>query len=393
MSAWTGEDRRVVERWEPASLSPIRLLEDVAPHRLPDVLVDLARHEAGCPIALYVIDIGGSALCKVAGDESLPDEVEIGQGVGPELGRGRMGEVQGLIEQAVPGAVAIPLWLYGRAVAVFMTAAPPTGDIEPLARQAAAAVELADRYTDVFSAARRREATTPAAEIQENILPARIVYYEGIQLSAGLVPAYSIGGDWYDHADNRDGVWVAVADAVGKGPRAAALSTVALGALRAARRSGMGIERAVGSMNDALLELGYEEGLLTALVAHWDRTTERLRCVRLGHPPPLLVTDGEAREWGELGNPPLGVLDELPELVIDEVVLEPGDLFVAYSDGVLERRCDDGSLFGLEGAMEAITASGGRSAYAAARALIVAVLDAGEAPPHDDATVLVLQRT
>src|SRR5437762_13821893 len=119
MVTWPG-DRRVVDRWEPSRLSPVRLLEDVPPHLLAQELAHLAAGEAACAVALYVIDIGGSSLCRVAGDERMPRLLEIGQGVGPELGRGRMHEVQQMIAQQVPEAVAVPLWLYGRAVAVLL---------------------------------------------------------------------------------------------------------------------------------------------------------------------------------------------------------------------------------------------------------------------------------
>src|SRR5947209_10260998 len=92
MAVGAGRERRVVERWDAAPLNPVRLLEDCPPHRLADDLAARAATEAGCAAALYVIDIGGSALCRVAGAATLPDEIEIGQGIGPELGRGRMGE-------------------------------------------------------------------------------------------------------------------------------------------------------------------------------------------------------------------------------------------------------------------------------------------------------------
>src|SRR3954447_2826667 len=156
MAGLARDERRAVDRWDAAPLNPVRLLEDCPPHRLAQDVAELAAAEAQCAVGLYVVDIGGSALCRVAGSDTMPAEIEIGQGVGPEVGRGRMHEVQELVATAVPGGVTVPMWLYGRAVAVLVTEAAPVGDIERLARQAAAAVELADRYTDVFSSARRR---------------------------------------------------------------------------------------------------------------------------------------------------------------------------------------------------------------------------------------------
>src|SRR4051812_46337950 len=151
--------------------SAIRLLEDVAPHELPDVLVRMAGQAAGCRVALYVTDIGGCVLRIVAGDDAWPHELAVRQALGPELTRGRMGDLQHSVDAALGGAAAVPLWLRGRAVAVLVCERRPDQGLEPLARQAAAAIELADRYTDVLHRARRGRRTTPAPQGQENPPP------------------------------------------------------------------------------------------------------------------------------------------------------------------------------------------------------------------------------
>ena len=79
---------------------------------------------------------------------------------------------------------------------------------------------------------------TPAAEIQQNLFPPRIARVTGAQVAGGLLPTYEVGGDWFDFVENRDGAWLAIGDAPGNGPTAAGLGAAALGALRAARRSG-----------------------------------------------------------------------------------------------------------------------------------------------------------
>ena len=91
--------------------------------------------------------------------------------------------------------------------------------------------------------------------MQQNLLPPRIARVRGGRLAGGVLPGYDVAGDFIDHADNPDGVWLAVADAVGKETAAGALAAVAIGALRASRRSGEGLEEAVRAMSRRRREL------------------------------------------------------------------------------------------------------------------------------------------
>jgi hypothetical protein len=93
--------------------------------------------------------------------------------------------------------------------------------LREVARLGAAAMELANGYTDVIDAARRRKEMNPAAEIQQSLIPPRIARMGSGELAGSVLPSYDVGGDWFDYVDNRDGGWIAIADASGKGPQAA----------------------------------------------------------------------------------------------------------------------------------------------------------------------------
>src|SRR5947208_16674330 len=121
--------------------------------------------------------------------------------------------------------------------------------LDDIARQGAAALELANDYTDLVEIARRRKPTSAAAEVQHHLLPPRIARFSGAQVAGGLLPTYEVGGDWFDYVENRDGAWLAIADAPGTGPTAAGLGAAALGALRAARRSGRDLVEALELMD------------------------------------------------------------------------------------------------------------------------------------------------
>jgi|1186.fasta_scaffold04018_3 serine phosphatase RsbU (regulator of sigma subunit) len=386
-------ERRVFERTELDLATAIGLLEEVAPHELPDVLVTMAGAAAGCRVALYVIDIGGCVMRLAAGGDHWPRELAVRQALGPELARGRMGDLQRAVDDVLGGATAVPLWLRGRAVAVLVCERRPEQALEPLARQAAAAIELADRYTDVLHRARRVRSTTPAAEVQENLLPPRYARLDDAELAAGIVPAYEVGGDWYDYAQNPEGTWLAVADAAGKGPASAGTSTVALGALRAARRAGMGLSDSARLIDQAIRQLADNDAFVTAVLAHWDQRTSTLSWLRFGHPLPFLLTaQGELTALDASAQLPLGLLDAATDPVPATLRLDRGDRLLVTSDGVWERRTATGHFFQEEGIRRACAAADAPGAVSVATAVVEAVVNACGEAPRDDATVLVLAR-
>ena len=158
-----------------------------------------------------------------------------------------------------------------------------------LARQAAAAVTLADRYTDAFARAQRRKQPKAAAEIQQSLLPPRISRVTGGEVAGNVLPSYEVAGDWFDVIENADGIWITLADGLGGSTRAAASSAVALGALRASRRSGAGIAEALVVMHQTLREMPGPRAEMTAVAARWDPVTSELTVANCGHVAPVIL--------------------------------------------------------------------------------------------------------
>ena len=116
----------------------------------------------------------------------------------------------------------------------------------------------------------------------------------------GVLPGYEVGGDFFDYAQNEDGLWLVIADGVGKGNEAAALSAVTIGALRASRRSGVGLEQTVVVMCEAVRSRGRGgSAFVTAVVALWQPATHRLRWITAGHPRPIVLRSAAA--WSPPG--------------------------------------------------------------------------------------------
>src|SRR3954452_7487461 len=297
-------------RAEPLPLEALHVLDEVPPHLVAEQLVAEARRIGGVPGGALAIDIDGSALLRLVGEEGeLPDRLEVALGLGPEIAPDSLAALYAHLEAELPGCVAAPLWLRGRATGILLAVGTPRSPLTEVARQGAAALELANRYTDAFETVRRRRATSPAAEMQLNLLPeARILRIAGGELAGGIIASPDVGGDWFDFAENRDGTWLAIADAAGEGPVAAGRAAVSLGALRSARRRGLDLERSAQLIQQTVHDLG-KAFTVSAVLARWQAPPATLTWVSCGHPPPLLVgADGTLAALEEPDvEPPLGL--------------------------------------------------------------------------------------
>jgi serine phosphatase RsbU (regulator of sigma subunit) len=367
------------------------LLRELVSHRLPAAVLREARAAAAEQVALYVMDIDGSRLIRLAGDEPFPYRIPAPLGLGPELPPETLDQVEDIVSSKVPRASVIPLFIRDRAVGILVTCGDSTGRLERLADQAALALELASGYTDVIHRARRRRDINAAAEIQQNLLPPRIAAFAGAEVAGGVLPGYQIGGDFFDYADNDDGLWLAVGDAIGKGNTAAAISSLAVGALRAARRNDATLEQAAEVVHRATFDLGGPYQFVTAVFAVWHPASRTLAWINCGHPPPLLLDpDGAVAPLEGDGTYPLGLFRRQRPFRRTERDVEPGHRILLYSDGVTERRDDTRNQFGTENISRTLRACAHATVAGTVRALQDAVLGFSSRPLRDDATILLV---
>ena len=374
-------------RNEPVPLDPIHVLDVVAPPVLPEQLVAEAQRLAEVPLALYVLDIDGSHLLRIAGPERLPERIDAPLAIGPELDVDGLELVRERLAE-YPGVELTPLWLRGRAIGALLSVGRPRRPLDELARQAAAAIALADRYTDAFARAQRRKQPKAAAEIQQSLLPPRIASFTAGEVAGSVLPSYEVAGDWFDVVENPDGVWLTLADGLGGGTRATASAAVALGALRAARRSGANPTEALMVMHRTLQEMPGPRTEMTAVSAHWDPATEILRVANCGHVPPVIVRAGQEPEHLRVPKA-LGLGGRSsPRPEERSSSLSSGDRLVLVSDGVVSDGEGKAGL-GIDGLIEATRRAQGTAADTV-RKIHMAVLEAAGGELKDDATAVCL---
>ncbi|MDQ3608188.1 MAG: SpoIIE family protein phosphatase [Actinomycetota bacterium] len=390
---WELERLRPAGQFGGATLDIARVLDEIPPHLFPEQFIAEARRISGTPVALYVLDIDGTHLLRLAGPEEFPDRLNAPLALGPELAEDGIPDLKARIEAELPGVVVVPMWLRGRAIGLLLALGADQGPLLDLGRQGAAAMELAGGYTDVLDAARRRKETHPAAELQQSLLPPRIARMGAGELAGSVLPSYEVGGDWFDYVENRDGAWLAIADAAGKGATAGALGAIALAALRAARRSGKSLEAAAQTMHEVTYDVGRPEFFVTAIVARWHAVYSTFSWINCGHPPPLVLrSDDTIEQLFTAPGLPLGLMERERRFIRRQRRLEDGERLILHSDGITARRTQAG-LFGLDGIERAVRSATSRSATAIARAIQEAVINAAEDPLRDDAVTIVLDPT
>ena len=357
---------------------------------LPERVVQRARVLAGGgSVALYLTDVEGRCLLRLAGDGDLPERLDADGAVGPEFDADGIRELCARLAPRWPDGAVEPLWVLGRALGVLVASQSGESGLGDLVRWAAPMFELATGFTDVFERARRREQPSPAAEMQLELLPPRLARVAGGRVAASVLPAYDVGGDWFDHADNPEGVWLAVGDAMGKGVRAAAVSAVSVGAFRSARREGGDGRRCCRKMHYAIHDLGTDT-FVTAVVGFWDPSVSTFTWTNCGHLKPLLVRGDVVRELSAETTYPLGILERDRTLPTATVRLRSEDRLLMHSDGIVEARLPDGTRFGVERLQALLTETADQPPSASVATIEREVLDATSGRVGDDATQLLL---
>jgi len=224
-----------------------------------------------------------------------------------------------------------------------------------LAAQVAIAIENARLYEEVARQERRLERDLGLArELQMRLLPQALPKSAHLELAAKFVPARAIGGDLYDFIPySLSRLGIAIGDVSGKGAPAAIYAALVSGILRSHAPIEPGPAEMLSAVNLSLAERRIEGQFVSIIYALWDDERRTLLVANSGLPRPVYVHDG-ANQVIEATGLPLGMFDDAS---YDEFrfQMKPGDMFVFFSDGILDARNRSGELFG-RGRVEKIIA-------------------------------------
>jgi sigma-B regulation protein RsbU (phosphoserine phosphatase) len=261
----------------------------------------------------------------------------------------------------------------------------------------AIALENARLFQEATENERRmRSELDTAREIQRQLLPTGAREVPGLDLAAGYVPARELGGDFYDFMPYGKGrLGFLLGDVSGKGTAAALFGSLAIGTVREIVVDHPCPPACMLSLlNQRLVGARIDSRFIAMLFAVYDASSRKLTLANAGGPYPLLVRNGRVQAI-LLEGVPLGLI---PDTQYDETTidLEPGDVLVFASDGILESENPTREEFGPERLAALLAAiSQGDSAREITDQILAATdghSGAGIAP-HDDRTLVVLRVT
>jgi len=329
----------------------------------------------------------------LTGDEEVPfavipllvHESSLGEGMDSKL-PGRQGNGRG--EEKVIGLISV-------------CRSPRASAFDPddmrmvlaISTYAAIALEKADLYQERSVKRDLERELDLARRIQEGLLPDQMPRVKGLDISATSIPAKAIGGDFYDFIQLRDGrVGLVIADVSGKGVSAALLTNMARSVIRTVAVGGSRPAEVLEKVNNLICDDIDPYRFVTVFYMIYDCTTRVLTFANAGHSPLLMSRAGGVTEELTTPGAAIGILRDVPFLQ-SETVIEPGDIALLFTDGLTESRSySDDEFYGMDRLRDILAGNRGGSS-AVLRDAILADIGAfsGDAPQHDDLTLMVLR--
>ncbi|GGX06340.1 PP2C family protein-serine/threonine phosphatase [Streptomyces lomondensis] len=235
-------------------------------------------------------------------------------------------------------------------------------------------VDTAGRDTDLYLQARRTRRLTLAAEMQWQLLPGRGCARQEYVIGAHLEPAYAIGGDNFDWSTSADHLILTVTDGMGQGIDASLLTSLTVGALRNARRAGIGLADQACLADQAIYAQYGGKVYASTLLLHFALDTGTVHAVDAGSPQLFRQRGMTIEQIALEAQLPLGMFEETPYQE-QTFHVEPGDRLIAVSSGVHGARSADGGLFGERALRQTLSAARLAPPHEAARSIVAGLIE------------------
>ena len=231
--------------------------------------------------------------------------------------------------------------------------------------------------------------------MQHSLLPSLLPISSTYDIAAESLPAYEVGGDYFDamRLDDRH-LGITIGDVSGKGVSAALYMAQVKGIFQSVSGEGTSTRELLSRMNATLCKTLDRRSFISLLYAVLDIETGHLRFSRAGHCPLLYISGASSRFLRPDG---MGLgLDHSEKFAAsieeEEIALRNGDLIILFTDGVTEARNEDGEEFQYERLAHVAETHAGKAPQELIRAIMRSVQEfTRESEALDDMTLLVLK--
>jgi len=266
--------------------------------------------------------------------------------------------------------------------------------LKTLANQGAVAIENAMLLEEVVEKERMEEELAIAHDLQTSMLPADCPEIRGFKIAALSTPAREVGGDFFDFIEmGKERVGFVIGDVTGKSVSGALVMSSSRSVFRMLSEEPMSVGEIMVRANRRIKK-DITKGMFVALLyAVLDGNQKAVSLCSAGQTQPIHLSSktGEAKLVETVGDTfPLGILEEA-DYQETQMQLVPGDKVIFYTDGIVEAMNKKEELFGFERLLEMVQETKSVDADSLLREIMDRVnAFVGEAPQHDDLTVIVL---
>ncbi len=304
--------------------------------------------------------------------------------------------LDGLRRRELRSVMVVPLMAGPRVVGLVTMGTDRSGRVLG-ERELALAREVGIRAGIAVENARLHATRTHiATTLQRSLLPPTLPAVPGMAVAARFRAAgesSEVGGDFYDLFPIDGGWMVIMGDVTGKGPEAAAITSLARYTMRTAAAYEQSAAGVLQRLNATLVVDPDRRRLCTVVCARIASRPDGVAAISVagaGHPPPFVLRDGRA-DTVALAGPLLGAFEDV-SWVETELELAPGQSIVLYTDGVTDTT-NAGERFGDERLGDVLARAAQLSPDGIATRVDAALLAFEAGPQRDDVALLVLQAT
>jgi len=237
-----------------------------------------------------------------------------------------------------------------------------------------------------------RDEIEVARQVQLLLLPRSKPTIPGWSAWSYSRPANDVGGDLVDYIE-LDGFrhGLVLGDVAGKGLGAALLTAKLQATLRALIPESVSLDDLAGQVNTIFVRDGLDNRFATLFYVEVEHNSGQARYVNAGHNPAFVIRENGMELLGA-SSLPLGML---PGSIYEEAALTigPGEIILAYSDGLTEAENETGEQFGMERLETLLTQMGNKNPQVIGRRLLQEVDQfLGDERPTDDLSLIVIVR-
>jgi serine phosphatase RsbU (regulator of sigma subunit) len=266
--------------------------------------------------------------------------------------------------------------------------------VSGLADYASLAISKAELLKASIEKERMEKELEVAREIQRKIIPERLPAFENFDVAAQFIPAFEVGGDYYDFFRLKNSIAFVLADVSGKGVEASYIMAEMKGIFEALAVTEDEIENLIVKANGLFEKRLKRKHFVTAVIGLIKN--DAIVFYRIGHNKPILIDAERNAKFIESKGLAFGLTENkrfAENLEAEKIVLRTGESLVFYTDGVNEARNEKGEEFGYERFFDTLISNATKSAHETAIAVIKKVsVFASKNLQNDDITLLIFKK-